>query len=665
MNWKKVLIVYRKEIIDTLRDKRTLLVMILVPILLYPMLFTTMGQIMTAGTKKMEGQKSVIALNDSLPAQLTGMIRETGQFEFRDAEDPLGALKSKTIQGFLTVHAGDTLEYRIYFDGALDKSRFCMDRLSEVLAAYRTQVQKAILIRKKLDLSVLEPFQVRKENIAPPGRMGGMLLGSMLPMLLIITMMLGAMYPAIDLTAGEKERGTLETILTIPVKRTELIFGKFFTVTTTAFITGLLNLTSMMLVYTSGLVQMGEFSEHFEFGITLEGLLLLLISLIPFALFVSAAILSVCLFARSFKEAQNFATPVYLLVMFPSFISFMPGVELNRSLSLIPVINISLLFREVFLSHYPVELISLTFLANTVVAILFITVVVKLFNAESILFGESGFQFSLNRARIRRAPVFDTGSALLVFTGIMLLLFYIGSAVQLKSITTGLLITEWGLIFLPVMSCISYFKIDVKKSLQLSRPRWMTWPGTLMAGVGAFGLMIWISWIQMKIFPGYEELVKSIQDILNISVSHVHPAIGLFIFALSPAICEETLFRGVLLSSFKNKMPGWMAVLAVGCLFGVFHVHLYRLLPTAMLGVLFSYIVYRSGSIWPAVLAHFLNNGIVFVIVNYPVLLEKLPWLSEDASPALIPTLVLGALFIMGIILIEMGKKSGHAVRQT
>jgi sodium transport system permease protein len=663
MNWKKVLIVFKKEIIDTLRDKRTLMVMILVPILLYPMLFATMGQIMTTGAKKLEGQKSVITLNDSIPPQLVRMIRLTDQFEIQDSEDPLEALKSKSIQGFLTLHSADTVEYRIYFDGAIDKSRLCSDRLSEVLREYRRKVQETILIQKKLDLTVIEPFRIRKENIAPPSRMGGMLLGSMLPMLLIVTMMLGAMYPAIDLTAGEKERGTLETILTVPVDRTALLFGKFFTVTMTAFITGLLNLASMMLVYISGLVQMGEIGKHLEFGITLPGLLILLVSLIPFALFVSAAILSVCLFARSFKEAQNFVTPVYLLLMFPSFISFMPGVELNRSLALIPVINISLLFREVFLSHYPLELISLTFLANTVIAILFITTVVKLFNAESVLFGEGSIQFTLNRERIKRASVFDTGSSLLIFAGIMLLLFYIGSTVQLKSITTGLLITEWGLIFLPVMLSISYFKIDLKQCLQLKWPGWMFWPGTLLAGVGAFGFMIWISWIQMRIFPEYEELIKSMQDILNISVLHVHPAIGLFIFALSPAICEETLFRGVLLSAFKKRMPGWMSVLAVGCLFGLFHVHLYRLLPTALLGILFSYIVYRSGSLWPAVLAHFVNNGIVFLIVNYPALLEKLPWLSEDASPAPLPTVVLSGSFIMGIMLIEMGKKSEEAGR--
>ena len=104
-------------------------------------------------------------------------------------------------------------------------------------------------------------------------------------------------------------------------------------------------------------------NDVLEFGITPSGLIWLIISLIPFALFISAAIISVCLFARSFKEAQNFVTPVYLLIMFPSFIAFMPGVELNRTLAMIPVVNISLLFREIFLSNYPLELISLTFIS--------------------------------------------------------------------------------------------------------------------------------------------------------------------------------------------------------------------------------------------------------------------------------------------------------------
>ena len=273
MNWKKIAIVYRKEIIDTLRDKRTVMMMIMVPILLYPLLFMTMGQLMTIGTQNLESQKSRIALHDSLPPALLDSIRATEEFVMVETENPLQDLKAESLHGFLTrEHSKDTLKYVVYYDAAIDKSRLCEDRLSAVLQQYRRQEQERLLLRESVDISVLEPFHIERENIATPSRMGGMLLGSIIPLLLIVTMMLGAMYPAIDLTAEEKERGTLETILTIPVQRIDLVLGKFLTVTTTALITGLLNLASMMLVYTSGMVQMGELNQHMEFGITGFGL---------------------------------------------------------------------------------------------------------------------------------------------------------------------------------------------------------------------------------------------------------------------------------------------------------------------------------------------------------------------------------------------------------
>ncbi|MBN1779665.1 CPBP family intramembrane metalloprotease [bacterium] len=664
MNWKKVTIVYRKEIKDTLRDKRTVMMMILVPILLYPLLFTTMGQLMTTGTKKLEAQKSVIALNDSLPDMLVGIIGSEDHFEITFQDDPVEAIREKSIQGYLTSRTKeDTLQYVVYFDAAIDKSRLCQERLSDVLDIYREEIQTERLSKKSLDLSILHPFEIDLENIAPPSRMGGMFLGSILPMLLIVTMVLGAMYPAIDLTAGEKERGTLETILTIPVQRLELLFGKFLTVTTTAFITGLLNLASMMLVYTSGMVQMGEISKHLEFGITPFGLLCLIFSLIPFALFISAAIISVCLFARSFKEAQNFVTPVYLLIMFPTFIAMMPGVELNRSLALIPVVNISLLFREIFLNNYPTELISLTFISNAIIAVVFIVVVVKLFNAESILFGEGqSVQLSLNRSQIRPVPRLLPSSALLVFAMVMLLLFYAGSYIQLRFGSWGIFATEWGLIFIPVILALWFLKCNLKQSLNIGKVHALSVLGTLFMGLGAFGAVTLVSRIQMELFPEAMEVMKSLEKILNMSDTSMHPAIGYLIFAFSPAVCEEVLFRGVLLSSFKKHIPAWMAVVLVGFLFGVFHVYLIRILPTALLGILFAYIVYRTGSIWTSILAHFVHNGLAFTLINTPDLVEKFPWLTSEAWPTAPVIMLMTGLLVAGLVLIELGCRMNERI---
>ena len=132
-----------------------------------------------------------------------------------------------------------------------------------------------------------------------------------------------------DLTAGEKERGTLETILTVPIKRSELLLGKYLTVTTVALITGTLNLVSMLMTYSLGLIQLGDMNGSINFDFSLSAILILFVLLIPLSMFISASILSVCLFGRSFKEAQNLATPFYLLLIFPSLFAMAPGINFS------------------------------------------------------------------------------------------------------------------------------------------------------------------------------------------------------------------------------------------------------------------------------------------------------------------------------------------------
>ncbi len=469
MKFNKILTIYKKEIKDTLRDRRTLMAMVLVPIILYPALFSVMGQIMAIGSQKLESERSAIAYIHEIPHELDSLLQKEDKLEVAVTSDPASDLQNGNIHAYMEIkHFSITDSLFIYYDGAIDRSRLARERLENVVQIYKRNIQESSLQEAGIDLAVLDPFDMRKVNIAPPARMGGMILGSIIPLLLIVTLMMGAMYPAIDLTAGEKERGTLETILTVPVKRLELLLGKFFTVSTVAFITGFLNLFSMTLAYSLGFIQLGVLSGKLEFIFSPITLFIVFLLIIPLSLFISAIMLSVSLFARSFKDAQNLITPLYILLIIPAFFAMTPGIELTNFLALIPILNITLLFKEIMLQNFSTELIFTVFLSNTVYAFIAILIFSKLFNAEQILFAEGkGLQFSFRHSEIKPTEVFQPVNTLLILAFILILLFYIGSIIQLKFEHWGILITEWGLLFLPVILAVWYNKVDFKKALNL------------------------------------------------------------------------------------------------------------------------------------------------------------------------------------------------------
>lgn len=657
MSLTKIFIIYKKEIKDTLRDRRTLMMMIMVPIVLYPLLFAAMGQIMMVGSKKLESEKSKIAYIPELPLALDSLIKADENLDVYVSPDPAADLKKQEIQAWFkydTTAAKDSVF--IYYDGAVDRSRQAQYRLKEVAEKYRRQVVERRLGEAGVTADELTPFGMREENTAPPSRMSGMVLGSIIPMLLIVTLLLGAMYPAIDLTAGEKERGTLETILTVPIQRSELLFGKFLTVTSIAVITGILNLASMIIAYSMGIIQLGYMQEGASELIFSPGTILIVLALIiPLALFLSAAILSVCIFARSFKDAQNFVTPLYLFLMFPALFASAPGIELNTTLAFIPILNVALVFKEILMGQVAFEMIFYVFLSNFTFAMLTILIFSRLFNAEEILFAEGkGLQFAFRRSEINPSSVFEPASALLLASVLLLGLFYLGSLVQLEYSHWGIFITEWGLLFLPIMIALWYNKIDFKEALNLRGFHPMALVGTVLLAIGSLGLVAWIGYLQTKVFPEAAKISEALEKILNMDDTGINPWIGLLIFSISPAICEELLFRGAILSSFKKKFPPAITIIAVAALFGIFHVHLFRLLPTALIGVYLTFIVYKTGSIYLSIIAHALNNGFAVLLISYPQFAEKFAWLfGVDSPPS--PAMLLGmaCLVVIGVFIIS------------
>ncbi len=615
MNFNKVFAVYKKGLLETLRDKKTLILAILVPLLLYPLLMFGMMEIMAIGTERMEEEISKVAVGQEIEQQLIDKIETAEKLELVQVDNLEEKLASGELQAFLTAETQAGIEeVKIYYDGAIERSRQAQGRLFNLLENYKRLRQEKEIDEAGLDVKLLDIVEISAENIASADRMGGFILGEIIPLLLIITIILGAMYPAIDLTAGEKERGTLETILSIPLKKIELLFGKYLTVTTIAAVTGLLNLISMGLMYLLVVLQLEEAVEELAISLSPQVILTLLLLLIPLVLFISAVTLSVCIFANSFKEAQNYLSPMMIIFMLPAFISMMPGIELNSILVMIPVLNIILLLQEVFVETVNLDYIFLVFITNSLYSVFAIYLFAKLFQSEKVLFSDNkGFQFDLNRSKIKTRDSLDFNQAGLLFAGVLFLLIYLGSVLQARFQLFGVVLTQWLIILLPALVMLWYFKVDFKTSLKLKSFKLKSLLGSLLIWAGLFIIIIVLTEWQASFLPEIEALGEQMAELMK----QRGLLFGILAIAISPAICEELLFRGVLLSAGEDEINHRCLIILVALLFAVFHLSIFRLLPTFILGAFLTYIVYYTGSVIIGVIIHFVHNLVLFLITFY------------------------------------------------
>ena len=401
MSLRNIGIVYRKELIDSLRDRRTLISMIAVPLLVMPLLTIGMGALTLSmiGEAEKEIPKVMILGGDDSP-HVMAELRKVQDLQLVPANpDYAEEISNKQIRAAVEIPksfeaklaAGESSNITIYmYEGEL-KSSFGADRLQRFFRQLRDRTIRERLEARQLPDSLVHPFDIQQKNVAPPEKVGGAILGGMIPYLVILLCLTGAMYPAMDLTAGEKERGTIETILCSPISRTHLVLGKFLMVLTASIVTAILAIASMAASFGAGKkiligVTHGAADAALQLTVTGKAMASVIFVVLPLAVFFSAALLALSLFAKSFKEAQSYISPLMIVVVLPAVAALLPGVELTPALALVPVLNTSLVSKEIISGVYHWDLIALIFLSSSVYAVLAIAIAVKLFQREDVLF---------------------------------------------------------------------------------------------------------------------------------------------------------------------------------------------------------------------------------------------------------------------------------------
>jgi sodium transport system permease protein len=277
------------------------------------------------------------------------------------------------------LHGDGTARYSVLYDEPQEKSSIArrkvigfLDRLSEGLVRSR-------IVDHGLSATVLDPLSSEAVNV---GRERNML-ALFLPYVVILMCFAGAIYPAIDLGAGEKERGTLETLLVTPADRIELVLGKFLVITLGALTAAMLNIASLTVT-----MKLGLLAEAAVSGLELDpkAIILSAVLMLPVAALFASVLLALSIFAKTFKEAQSYTAPINMAIIVPAFFSMIPGIELTIPLALVPLVNVSLALKEAWAGIFQWDCLAVLVVSSAVYAAAALVFCVKWFQREEVLF---------------------------------------------------------------------------------------------------------------------------------------------------------------------------------------------------------------------------------------------------------------------------------------
>ncbi len=680
MNWRNVKLVFLREVRDQLRDRRTLFMIAVLPVLLYPLMGMSFLQMM----QFMQEQPSKVLFigSEALPAS-PPLLADAPErfvadlFSSQSARDLLQLtvetaapvdlaaieedVRRRLDQGKydavivfpadfahrLKAYRDQTSEQRVkppepqvFFHGARDSSRAAYGRINNVLTRWRSQLVKKTLDEHRVPATAATPFQISDHDVSGAVLRRAAIWSKVLPFAMIVWALTGAFYPAIDLCAGEKERGTLETLLCSPAQRVEIVWGKLLTVILFSIATAVLNLFSMAA--TSGLMlqQMqsaGSFAAGLRFGPPpWQTVGWLLLALVPLACLFSALAMALAAMARSSKEGQYYLMPL-LLVTFPlAMLPMMPNGQTTLGTSLIPLTGVMMLLRALIEAEYwlALKLVLPVAVVTGLCCALAIRWAVHQFNDESVLFRDSE-RFSLRvwlRHLIRDRQDTPAVSQAL-FAGIVLLLlqFFVRLTMPMPQ---GFGQFAWmnvaiqiGLIAVPAIMLSLLLTRSPSRTLLLKIPR---------ANVMAVAVVLAIVF-----HPAASVVREAIQFLYPISdqtfsqlsaLSEFMQGVPLWqvilLMAVTPAICEELAFRGFLLSGLKNLGSRPMAILISSLLFGIAHGMLQQSINATLLGVLLGYLAVQTGSLLPCIGFHVTHNSLQLLAASLftPQSLQQYPW---------------------------------------
>ncbi len=697
MRWSIIRVIWIRELRDQLRDRRTIFMIAVLPLILYPLAGFGLIQLAAGFAPKPEvvGVYGVENLRPPADQAYPAFLIEDAHGSWRiapeylqDAEPP-GALKKPkadfeirplTAEAFgdaahppdpttadgqaalrkpLNDHAVDLVvvvppDFARTVQGEqhaatlllLDRendeySQLTDRRFNTILGQWKKALNDDRIRRKGLPADFDDPFKIDDpERTRPAAERANTDLFSLLlrvfPFILVMWSLAGALYPAVDLCAGEKERGTMETLLISPASREEIVWGKFLTIWVFSAATALLNLISMGLTAWNLSSQMPN--EAFRPAVLLWSVLLVL----PLSAFFSAVCLAVGAYARSSKEGQYYLMPLFLFTLPLIFLTLAPGVELNPFYSMVPVTGVALLLQRL-ISPDPNQstpwLYFIPVLAPMVIySWLALRWAIEQFQREEVLFREAerlDVGLWLRRLFREKEALPTTGQALFCFALLMVLRWLSLGFGRDRSVLDVTAVCQLAFTAAPPLFMALLLTTRPRLGLALRLPPWWSWPAAAVLAVLCVPPLAWLTLLVLDQFPVLKQLLQEYHPLTGALQSEPGgPSIAyVLVIAVLPALCEELAFRGFILTGLRRRFRPLTAVFLSSFLYALFQMNVFQFATAFVLGAILALIALRTGSAAPAMVFHLVYNLSALVAAQRWEIRSSAPrWRSDAPS---------------------------------
>ncbi len=479
----------------------------------------------------------------------------------------------------------------------LDASGTAEGFLRRALERTRVEIREGRLAAAGFETPPGDLLPLERIETASEDQTSGLLLGRILTAIIVMMMLTGGSIVATDTLAGEKERGTLETLLTTAASRIEIVTAKNLSILAVAFATSVLNIANIVLWMQLDVIAA---PAGLKLVIPVGAGLLLLFLYAPAAVLLSSSLLLVSGRSKTYKEAQLLFAPVMLVSLAVAAIPVLPGVALRSAIVLVPIANLGVAAREILTGHYDWPLIAAAWVVTAAAAAMLARASVRTLSAEKLITASD-----IDAADLTGGPALfprRVGRWFAVLWALLLVWqLNVGGGIDGRL----LIVINMAIFGAAAWLMIARYRLPVRETLSLKAPPPAAWLGVLIGAPAGIVLADGVVRLASLAMPIPEAWIEAMAETLGADIPVWQM---LFFFAVLPGIFEEIAFRGVLLHGLRSQLKPLQLVLVAGIVFGFFHVDLFRIPPTSLLGVLLVIAVIRSGSIYPAMAWHALHN---------------------------------------------------------
>jgi sodium transport system permease protein len=672
MNWQTVGVIFGHELRMLLRDRRTLVIAVLLPLVIWPVMFFAMKQTNERREKNLAATVYKYGVIGSQAEQVRQLItrgsealarqkipEKEGLADFRYQEnkvqDPSASLKSGDIHFYLEGFTGKEADalpkkaepagkdtesvptktgipnqdipaparlpgvplIRIYFQGDRDASSAGGAKMRDFLSRARDLTRDALLRERGLPVNPEQVLPRIETSLASAAQVTGSYLGRFLTLFLMVFLLTGGSIVALDSIAGEKERGSLETLLTTAARRGEIVAAKQLLIATVALAITFVQIANLLAYVTFKVIKL---PQDWVIEAPPAAVITLLLLFVPMAAFTASILLMLSAYAKSYKEAQLYFFPVYLLSWVPALAAVLPGVALRSAIVLVPVANVSVAVREIMVGKFDWPMIAVVFLVMTLAAAWAVRASARMLSQESLITASE-----TDAADLAGGAELFPKRVLRWYALMGVVLFAVALNVpQLSTFRAQLLFNEVVLFLGASLLMIWKYRLKVKEALALRPVKPLVWFAVLLAIPSGNLTAVGVFRLANLVFPVPERMLEQFgRDLMPKDI----PLWQLILFlAILPGICEEIAFRGTLLYGLRRKLRPVSLALAVGVIFGFFHVALFRIIPTAFLGTTLTAMALLTGSIFPSMVAHAGNNAMGLALGMMEISAGNLAW---------------------------------------